>query len=521
MSNIYVDSLHRALPRLLACFNMDETSRYAGVGDRYFWAWKLIDFPNGTFQAAIHGLAILLEQDLLPDYTNCDKMLERIKLLIHGLRNITHKNGSLDEALPYESSFCVTALVASDFLAAYIILSSRLSAYDKEQLLSSIAPMIDFLKKQDETHGIISNHLASASLALYRWHSITDDSSAEIRGRVFLDRILNRQSNEGWFEEYGGADPGYQSWCTTQLAQLDLLRPDLNILQPLSRSLEFLTYAAHPDGSFGGCYGSRNTRFLLPGGIEMLAPKDKNASALSLFARDSISNNSCVTLDCIDPGNIVPFFNDYALAAKAKKQLKNIENTNLPHETEQGVKWMPDSGLLIDSGKGYYSIVNVKKGGSAVHFQQDNLMLYSPAIVAQDKKNNLYSSYESNVDCLPEIDESTNEISVKYDLSKVERPQQSPFKFIVLRFLSLTLFRSVRTGNFLKLLLANYLIFRKSKPVARVTRKFCLGNNFYIDDREESGGLDLITAQRNFFPKHMASQGYWQRNDEVNYRCKQ
>ena len=47
-------------------FDNDQTSLSYGMGDRYHWAWGLIDFGNGTFQGAAHGLAASGPQDFGP-----------------------------------------------------------------------------------------------------------------------------------------------------------------------------------------------------------------------------------------------------------------------------------------------------------------------------------------------------------------------------------------------------------------------------------------------------------------------
>ena len=87
--------------------------------------------------------------------------------------------------------------------------------------------------------------------------------SAFSKADLLLERILKNQSSEGWFSEYEGADPGYQSLCTHYLADVHLIRRDLGLLQPLTSSIRFLWHFANPDGSFGGHYGSRIYPFLL------------------------------------------------------------------------------------------------------------------------------------------------------------------------------------------------------------------------------------------------------------------
>jgi len=514
--NIYIEALHRNLPRLLSSFNMDTTSPLAGVGDRLHWSWKLIDFPNGTFQAAAHGLAILVYLNKLPHNITQRGMLNRIDYIVKGLKNITSKNGSLDEALPNESSFCVTALVASDILAARNILSNHLSSKQKKEWLNIIKPLINFLMKQDESHGVISNHLASASLAMYRWHKVTGDKKAEERGRIWLNRVLGFQSSEGWFKEYEGADPGYQSWCTTQLVQLHALRPDLKLIKPLSHSISFLVYAAHPDGSFGGSYGSRNTRFLLPGGLEYMAKIDENAAALSKFAQDGIVENKFVTLDSVDAGNLVPFFNDYAFAALSKiKNKKNKKNKPLPFEKNKNKTWFPKAGWLIDSGRNYYNLINLKRGGTCIHFKNSTRRYEDPGIVVQDHYNRQYTSFNSKALNIENFKVRKNNIILKFNLLNVKYPKPSPVNFIILRILSLTLFRSLYFGNLIKRLLAKHLIKHRPQSNMIVTRAYKLGENFFIKNKTNKlDKLKIIKNNRHFSNMHMASQGYWQTSDD-------
>ncbi len=514
--NVYTEALHRALPRLLSSFNADSTSTLSGVGDRYHWAWKLIDFPNGTFQGAVHGLAILISIDELPDTLTRAGLLKQLNLAIQGLKAITAKNGGLDEALPGESSLCVTALVASDVLAARSILGDSLTVSEQSEWLEVVRPLIRFLMKQDEHHGLISNHLASAALAMYRWHNATGDSKVESRGQMWLNRILDNQSSEGWFSEYGGADAGYQSWCTTQLAQLHLLRPDLNLGQPLSKSLTFLTYAAHPDGSFGGSYGWRNTRFLLPGGIALLAEVDSNANALEKFAQEGIKKHSFVTLDCMDAGNLVPFFNDYALAAFANHaQENNIETAVLPCYGYTGRKWFSEAGWLVDSGSTHYSLINFKRGGACVHFNQGKRSVDDPGTVVRDSQGRLLSTQMGEAISISDITTSDNELSSQFSLYRVKRPMPSPLDFIILRLMSITIFKSLLLGNLIKKLLSKYLITRKSKPVGKVLRKYTLGQGFSLEEKLSGlSKVDTLKDIRHFSAIHMASQGYWQKNDD-------
>src|SRR5207344_2302042 len=113
-----------------------------------------------------HGLARLASANLLPSGLPRAAALRRIDAMVAGAAALTRADGSLEEAFPYESSFCVTALVAFDLLSAVEL---AVKALDRAAVMKAVAPLIHFLTRADETHGFISNHLATAAAALYKW----------------------------------------------------------------------------------------------------------------------------------------------------------------------------------------------------------------------------------------------------------------------------------------------------------------------------------------------------------------
>src|SRR5262245_62019673 len=230
--NPYLGHLTQALPRLLSLFDGDRTSASHGIGDRFHWAWGLIDFGNATFQGAAHGMARLWRSALWPYATETDVFIARIDALFEGTRRLTRGDGSLEEAFPREGSFCVTALVAFDLLCALQLLEVDLLPDTRRKWQAIVEPLIRYLLGADETHAVISNHLATAAAALARWHALTGDTAGLQRARELTDRILAHQSTEGWFREYDGADPGYQSLCTYYLADLHAHRPDWQLAAP-------------------------------------------------------------------------------------------------------------------------------------------------------------------------------------------------------------------------------------------------------------------------------------------------
>jgi hypothetical protein len=516
--NPYLRQAHAVLPRLLALFDTNPISVTRGFGDRYRWAWKLVDFSNGTFQGAAHGLACLLHHRLLPDWFAESSALRRIEAMFTGARVLTRKNGSLEEACPFESSFCVTALVAYDLLSAVEALQSHLAPQQRAMWLETVEPMIGFLHRADERHGIISNHLASAAAALFKWAKLSGGAGRE-RGGVILARLRQAQQAEGWFQEYQGADPGYQSLCTHFLADLHRIAPELQLCEPLSRSMRFLWHFAHPDGSFGGCYGSRNTRFYFPSGVQALAAEIPEAAALARFMRASIERQSTVTLSVMDDHNLVPMFNSYCCAAVLDAERPD----RIPQPTTEvpccdSATWRREfasAGLVIDRSASHYTIVSSHKGGVCYRYPIDGTRAFiDTGAVARTRRAELFTTQAYRIDNKMQIE--ANRITIIAPLTAVKQRLPTPLQFWFLRLLNLTVMRNSIVASWVKRQLARLLITRRGRAVGLNRRTIDLGVQFTISDEWEkpAGSLERVAVTQPFSVIHMASQGYWQRQDE-------
>ncbi|MFQ5591898.1 MAG: hypothetical protein ACE5HE_12100, partial [Phycisphaerae bacterium] len=101
-----------------------------------------------------------------------------------------------------------------------------------------------------------------------------------------LEAFLRLQDDEGWFPERGGADIGCLSLTVDALARIHHQTRWGELREPLERLVRFLVHFVHPDGTFGGCYGSCGTGFLSPYGVELLAPSSPTAATLALVCRE-------------------------------------------------------------------------------------------------------------------------------------------------------------------------------------------------------------------------------------------
>ena len=504
IENPYISIVHRNLPRLLSLYNLDVTHPLCGCGDRRYWAWKLVDFPNGTFQGAAFGLSKLLTAGMLPKGIDKVAILRRIEQMISVIPILTDHKGSLSEALPNEGSFCVTGLVLADCLGAINSLDKLIDTPRREELIMYLQPLAKFLMCQDETHGVISNHLATNALAMIRWSKTTNDAESFKRAKVWLDRIRTHTNQEGWMLEYTGADPGYQSWGTSALAQINEISPELELQDLLEKSYSFLEKFALPDGSFANGCGSRMTRFLMAGGAELQSKKSKSAARLANFARQFSRSNKFVTLDSIDELNIVPFFNDTVMAAINAQD--KINETLLEPKTCS----FPDAGLYIHKSKKTVITINIRRGGwiSITNLWGSISTKINQGPVARSSKGHILRPVRGKL-----TSHTRSRMIIQSDLEPVKRILPSPLKFIILRTLSMTIFRSKILGNLVKQLLARILLLENKKTIGRVERHIFLSNGI-VTDKILSGDIELIADKRGFIPSHMASQGYWQVGDD-------
>jgi hypothetical protein len=496
----------------MALFDNDPLSASRGMGDRRHWAWCLMDFGNGTYQGAANGLATLLRHGLLPDGFDPERMEQRIGDLFRASLRLTRRDGSLEEAFPFEGSYCVTALVAYDLLTTVEQLGDTLPSSSRDEYLGTISPMIGFLLRSDETHAMISNHLATAVAALCKWQMLTGEAVVQ-RAEALVRKILKHQSEEGWFSEYGGFDPGYQSLCTYYLAEAHRVQPELGLAEPILKSIRFLWHFAHPDGSFGGNYGSRNTRFFYPGGIESLAGMIPEAASLAAFMRESIRRKTVVTLAAIDEPNLVPTFNAYCQAAALPH---HPASEILPIHDDPFQRHFPEAGLFIDHGSDHHTIISTAKGGATYHFVEGRLEICDTGCAAK-AGGKIYATQSLQPDNKVKFNEQ--ELVVECTYLPLLRKLPTPLQFILFRILNLSVLRLHAIREWIKQILVSLLITRKGKAIGTNRRTIRLGRDLNIHD-----ATSLVESGKNlpingaFSQIHMASQGYWQIQDEINLK---
>lgn len=467
------------------------------------------DFANGTMQGGVHTLSIAMKLGLVG---NKEFALEVIDSAIKAISRIRAKNGSLIEAYPNEHSFCVTALVAFDVLSAIGHLDGFTTPEQNEEYLNIVKPLINFITYNDEKHSIISNHLATAVAAIELWNAVTGEKYG--RGKELLDIIYGHQSEEGWYMEYEGADPGYQTLCTYYLSCAYEITKDEKLLESLVKSGAFLKYFLHPDGTIGGLYGSRNTEVYYPAGIVALAPVSDDFAMIASGLHNGVLKECHVFPQDIDIGNFIPLINAYSGAAlHYEKNRESIEKTQLPAPYEGAfTKKFDHAGIYIHSTDRYYAIVNYKKGGTLKVFDKETSMLDTEdgGVFGRLVNGKRFSTQHFD----EKQDFSNYTINAGFYITKESYP--NPVTCLILRVLALTLFCSVYVGDIFKKYIVRMLITNKKKLDGKAVRRFEFFDDRIIVYEEITKPIFCKSIGHSGKCKtiHMASGGYYLKQDQ-------
>lgn len=276
LRDAYLKSVLEEIPRLLGAVDCCPMRKTYGCFDREFWHYRTSGFPSEMYQEAVLPLA-LVATTRLPGSGWYDEPRLR-ELAVAGIRfsaRSSHSDGSCDDYYPYERALGAAVFSLQAAAHAYQILE-----LDDSELVDWFIKRAEWIRRSEES-GRLTNHHALAALGLIRTAQITGEARFRQAAENRIQKVLDWQHEEGWFDEYDGADPGYQTVTIDCLAQYRKITGDRTLEEPLRRAVRFTRYFLHPDDSFGGEYGSRGTRHFYPHGMELLAAEDRAAAELA------------------------------------------------------------------------------------------------------------------------------------------------------------------------------------------------------------------------------------------------
>lgn len=410
MSDFYFGIVINLIPRMLSLLDRDRNSPTHGCLDRPYWHYKVAsDFPSAIYQQGALVLALIFKKDFPGNiYYQNVQIAEYAKASMVFWKNIQNKDGSFNEWFPCERSHVATAFTAYAVSEAYLTLGEAMAEWrEREEISFALIKAGRWLGKNYDR--AVANHTAGAVAALHNIYLISGDDYFRKSCQKNIDILLENQSNEGWFREYGGADIGYLSVTVDFLAKYYQKSKDEKIRGSLGKALDFMKYFLHPDGSSGGEYGSRNTKYLLPHGLEILSGEFESAKCiLSCFKRNFDTAKYINPLSSDDRYFIFFFFGNYLQAGF--EELKSASHSDFCPQ-EEFLKIFQEAGLVSKKNKRYHAVLNYKKGVVkvfAINSDGSRVVFNNTGYSARTDKNVLLSSQWLNLLAKTELTQGTD-----------------------------------------------------------------------------------------------------------------
>jgi hypothetical protein len=347
----YVRAALAHVPRLLGMVDRNPFHATYGCCDRAFWHYRTSDFPSGMAQEAVLPLAQVYTHPLPGNRWHRSPRLK--ELAVAGIRfavRSAHADGSCDDYYPNER-----ALGAAVFSLYACTEAYRLLGLHDLELLAGFQRRADWLLRNDET-GQLANHQAIAALALDNVYRLTGRPCYRAGTEQRLRTLLAWQSHEGWFREYDGCDPGYLTVTIEFLAKYLARTGDPVVHASLTRAVRFARHFLHPDGSYGGEYGSRGTYHFYPHGMELLTADNAAAAALADGFLESLAGGTQAAFDddrmvCHRLPSLLGAYLDWSPEAPVEDPTAEID------------RYFPEARLYVRRSRGLYAVVAPAKGG--------------------------------------------------------------------------------------------------------------------------------------------------------------
>lgn len=360
----YIDFINKTVPKVLTQVDRDRHSPTYGCCDRNFWHLKIRDFSSAILQQTGLSLALLATIPYPGNlFYDREDVKDWAKATVYYWAKIQLRDGSFNEYYPYEHGFPPTAFSLYSSCEIY----KRLNM-DVPQLVKAFSRTGRYLASHRETQAC--NQEMASITALYSLYTVTKEEwiLSAVDKKLLL--LLKYQSEDGFFPEYGGADIGYLSVFFDMMAEYYWLSQDERVKNPLKRILLFLSYFIHPDKTVGGEYGSRNTTYFLPNGLEVMR---QLGHAEAEAARDWLLEDAEKTgffMDSVDDRYCSHYLLHSFLRALEKALLgreKNVEKKELPFNLKNNT-YFEDAGFWVyseslESKIPIYMIVGARKGG--------------------------------------------------------------------------------------------------------------------------------------------------------------
>jgi len=542
---LYAEAALARIPHLLGMIDRNPYRETYGCMDRAYWHYRTSDFPSGMYQEGVWPLALVYRQPLPGNkWLGCARVRE---LAIAGIRfaaRSSHRDGSCDDYYPFERALGATAF---SLLAA--VNAHQLLELDDAEVRRWMRRRAEWLARHDES-GRLSNHHAITALALAHIAHVCDIPDFLDAADRAARRVHAWQSPEGWFDEYGGADPGYQTVTIDALVKYRRLTGADWLDEPILRAVRFARWFLHPDGSFGGEYGSRGTYHFYPHAFELLSSRVAAAADLADGFLESLSAGTQAYFDddrmfIHRLGNLMEAYRDWSL-----------ERATSDEPTAAEAKYFPRAQILIDRNGPRQTVISASRGGVIKNVAVDQPPWTDAGLILETTKGRIavsqmhagrrvvhYENPRADTDCSARSEAARESSESQVWQLEVEGPLHwaaldvaSPWTFAILR-ISMATFGRFARGVVRRLLQRRVVTGQREAPIrlgrtiTRIRQDAATGDRLRIEDqirlidpqlavRRASFGSDhevRYTAAANVYQQSVL-QG-WYHLDEGDVEC--
>lgn len=490
------------MPRVLSQIDRDNHSTTYGSCDRNYWHLKLRDFSSAILQQSGLPLALAYELDFPGNIYYKNENIRKWSIAtLDFWGEIQLRDGSYNEYYPCEHGYPPTAF--SLYTACEIY--KRMNVQN-DKIKQKIYRTCRYLLKNSEKYAY--NQEVAAMTALYNAFVIFGESWMYEGSQKKLSRILELQSDEGWIPEHGGADLGYLSVSFDMLAEYYSLSKDERVKEPLKKMLDFIQYFVHPDITIGGEYGSRNTTYFLPNGLQILACEGNGLAERIiqvLYSNPKVPN---YFMDSIDDR----YFSHYVMhsflrALEKRKESQNVEEIKLPFEYNHH-KFFEEAGLVSFKNDKYSAFFSLKKGGVIKIYDINSEKFIDCGYRVNYGKGNIAVTNWLDNHYKISFDPSIQEYKVCGYMNKIKLKVPNPILLMGLRVTAFLL------GDKLKLYLKKLIILVDKHDDIKFERIIKLKELVVeIEDKIESDNKITIEKASNMSVRFVASGKFFMKSD--------
>jgi len=382
MRKLYLSEAMADIPRLLGAIDRNPFSPTYGCLDRQFWHYRTSSFPSQMYQEGALPLALVYCRKLPGNRWYLDGRVRELAVAaIRFAAASSHADGSCDDYYPFER-----ALGAAAFSLAAAVRAYRLLELNDPLIREWFRRRARWLINHDES-AALANHQALAALGLLGVAQLTGERVYGDAAAARIAKLLAWQSDEGWFEEYGGADPGYQTVTIDCLAQIRKLGGDVALDEPLRKAAAFARWFLHDDGSFAGEYGSRGTYHFYPHGLELLAAENTDAAELADgFLRGLAAGKHASFSDdrmfIHRLGSLIEAYLDWSPVRPA---------AGAP-AARRALRYFRHAGLLVRRTQTSQTIISAARGGVFKHFVRNRAAVTDAGLVVETRDGRVAAS---------------------------------------------------------------------------------------------------------------------------------